>query len=140
MTEFDVALSFAGEQRSYVEEVADYLGTKGLTVFYDKFYQSHLWGKDLSIYLHDVYSKKSKFCIMFISKEYLEKAWPSHERRSAMEKQVEVKGGYILPVRFDDTAVPDLPSSISYIDARTTSPEDLAKLFLEKFENENIEA
>ena len=137
MFEFDVALSFAGEQRPYVEEVANFLGSKGLTVFYDHFYKSHLWGKDLSEYLHDVYSKKSKFCIMFISKEYIEKAWPSHERESALQRQVEVKEEYILPVRFDDTVVPGLPSSISYIDSQTTSPEDLGKLFLEKFNREN---
>ncbi len=42
MFEFDVALSFAGEQRVYVEKVAYFLQNKGLTVFYDKFHQSHL--------------------------------------------------------------------------------------------------
>ncbi len=137
MFEFDVALSFAGEQRVYVEKVAYFLQNKGLTVFYDKFHQSHLWGKDLSIYLHDVFSNKSKFCIMFISKEYIEKAWPSHEREAALQKQVEVGGGYILPVRFDDTVVPGLPDSISYIDANTYTPENIAKMFLEKYENKN---
>lgn len=137
MTEFDVALSFASEQRDYVEQVADFLTGKGLTVFYDKFYPSHLWGKDLSIYLHDVYSRKSKFCIMFISKAYIEKAWPTHERESALQRQVEVRGEYILPVRFDATEIPGFSSSISYIDAQTTSPEDLAKIFLEKFNSEN---
>ncbi len=137
MFEFDVALSFAGEQRVYVEKVAYFLQNKGLTVFYDKFHQSHLWGKDLSIYLHDVFSNKSKFCIMFISKEYIEKAWPSHEREAALQKQVEVEGGYILPVRFDDTVVPSLPDSISYIDANTYTPENIAKMFLEKYENKN---
>lgn len=137
MFEFDVALSFAGEQRVYVEKVAYFLQNKGLTVFYDKFHQSHLWGKDLSIYLHDVFSNKSKFCIMFISKEYIEKAWPSHEREAALQKQVEVEGGYILPVRFDDTVVPGLPDSISYIDANTYTPENIAKMFLEKYENKN---
>ncbi len=74
---------------------------------------------------------------MFISKEYIEKAWPSHEREAALQKQVEVEGGYILPVRFDDTVVPSLPDSISYIDANTYTPENIAKMFLEKYENKN---
>ena len=138
MIEFDVALSFAGEQRPYVEQVATIIGNTGLSIFYDAFQESHLWGKDLSIYLHDVYSKKSKFCIMFISKEYVEKFWPSHEREAALQKQVEVKGGYILPVRFDDTEIPGLPSSISYLDARDKSPKEIADIFLEKFVNPEI--
>lgn len=138
MIEFDVALSFAGEQRDYVEKVADILARKGIKVFYDRFYRSHLWGKDLTTYLSDVFSAKSKWCMMFISKEYVEKAWPSHERASALAKQVEVKGGYILPVRFDETEVPGLPSSIAYVNAKTTSPQELANLFLEKFEKEKL--
>lgn len=137
MTQFDVAISYASEQRWYVTQVAEIIRGNGLEIFFDKFKQSDLWGRDLTKYLHAVFSKKSKFCIMFISKEYVEKAWPTLERQSAMEKQVEVKDGYILPVRFDNTVVPEFSSSISYIDARVTSPSDLAMLFLEKFSKEN---
>ena len=32
--EFDVALSFAGEDRDYVDQVADILKSKGISVFY----------------------------------------------------------------------------------------------------------
>ncbi len=137
MIKFDVALSFAGEQRVYVEQVATFIGNTGLSIFYDNFHESHLWGKDLTIYLHDVYSKKSKFCIMFISKEYVEKSWPSREREAALQKQVKAKGEYILPVRFDDTEIPGLPSSISYLDARNKSPKEIAEKFLEKYHQEN---
>ena len=35
--EYDVALSFAGENREYVEEVATVLRASGIKVFYDKF-------------------------------------------------------------------------------------------------------
>lgn len=132
MTQFDVALSFAGEQRDYVSQVANILESNGLSVFYDKFKQSHLWGKDLSVYLHKVFSEKSKFCIMFISKEYIEKAWPIVERKAAFEKQVQVDE-YILPVKFDETEIPGLPSTIGYLSAKEYSPEEISKMFLEKF-------
>lgn len=132
--EFDVALSFAGEQRDYVRRVAQILEGKGVRVFYDEFYTSHLWGKDLVPYLREVYFKKSRFCIMFISKDYVTKAWPSHERRSALEKQMTLqKGEYIIPVRFDETDVPGLTSTIGYLDAKKFKPEDVATLFLEKY-------
>ena len=137
MPQFDVALSYAGEQRNYVEQVADILERRGLSIFYDKFRKSHLWGKNLSIYLHEVFSKKSNFCIMFISKDYVEKAWPTHERKAALEKQVAVEKEYILPVRFDDTTVPGFSEDIFYINANDTSPEELANLFLEKLNDDN---
>ena len=41
---YDIVLSFAGEQRAYVEEVAQLLKNKGVNVFYDKFNEIELWG------------------------------------------------------------------------------------------------
>jgi len=43
--EYDVALSFAGEDRVYVEKVAKYLKEKGIKVFYDDYEKTGLWGK-----------------------------------------------------------------------------------------------
>jgi hypothetical protein len=44
--EYDVALSFAGEQRDYVREVAKVLAEEyGLKVFFDEFEEDKLWGK-----------------------------------------------------------------------------------------------
>ena len=134
MTEFDVALSFAGEQRGYVLQVANILEGKGIKVFYDEFYESQLWGTDLTEYLQQVYYNKSRWCIMFISKEYVSKMFPTHERKNAVAKDVELKGGYILPVRFDDTLVPGLVPTIGYQNATKKTPEQIATLFIEKFE------
>lgn len=44
---YDVVLSFAGEDREYVEECADILTALGIKVFYDSYEQDVLWGKDL---------------------------------------------------------------------------------------------
>lgn len=44
---YDVALSFAGEERPYVEAVADALRNAGVKVFYDDYEKVTLWGKDL---------------------------------------------------------------------------------------------
>lgn len=41
--EYDIALSFAGEDRSYVEVVANLLLKKKVRVFYDNFETSNLW-------------------------------------------------------------------------------------------------
>jgi hypothetical protein len=47
---YDIALSFAGEDRDYVEEVANSLNENVVRVFYDKFEQVDLWGKDLVVH------------------------------------------------------------------------------------------
>ncbi len=134
--EFDVALSFAGEQREYVEQVASILKNKGLEVFYDKFRQSQLWGKNLVEYFKEVYYSKSKFCIMFISSDYLRKMWPAHERRNATARDLEEFGGYILPVIFEEVNVPGLDKYRGYLDARELNPEEVAHIFLEKLDME----
>jgi hypothetical protein len=45
---WDVALSFAGAQRDYVEQVADSLKERGLRCFYDADHEVQLWGKHLT--------------------------------------------------------------------------------------------
>ena len=75
---YDVALSFAGEQRPFVEEVATHLKSSGLRVFYDDFEQNLLWGNDLLEFTKDVYTS-SRYVVLFISEEYCSKAWPTLE-------------------------------------------------------------
>lgn len=40
--EFDIALSFAGENRVYVADVAERLRSQGIHVFYDQYEQATL--------------------------------------------------------------------------------------------------
>lgn len=47
MFDYDVAISFAGEQRREAEAIAKCLTDSGVKVFYDKYEQANLWGKDL---------------------------------------------------------------------------------------------
>lgn len=128
----DVALSYASEQRPYVDAVAKRLMELGVSCFYDGDRTVELWGKDLVEHLAQVYATQARFVVMFISREYLDKAWPTHERRNALAASITKQGEYILPVRFDDTEAPGLATSIKYVDARTVSPERLADLISEK--------
>ncbi len=136
--EYDVALSFAGEDREYVDEVAKILDRTQVSVFYDQFEEVKLWGKDLAEHLHQVYSKDSHFVIMFASRHYEKKAWPSHERQSALSRHLKGETGRILPVKLDDTEIPGVPSTIRYIDARAVAPERLSELIRQKLDDELV--
>ena len=130
--QYEVALSFAGEQRKYVEEVALLLQSRGISVFYDEFAAVPLWGKDLVVELQDVFENRADYAVMFISEAYVEKAWPSYERKAILSRAVQKRGEYILPVRFDDTLVPGLPTAIRYEQASDRMPAELAAMIVEK--------
>ena len=130
--EYDVALSFAGEDRAYVEKVAKYLREKSIRVFYDKYEKTMLWGKDLYVHLEEVYQKKARYCLMFLSCYYAKKLWTNHERKSAQARAFKEKGEYILPARFDNTEIPGIPPTVGYIDLSSLKPEEFGKLIIEK--------
>lgn len=128
---YEIVLSFAGEDRKYVERVAEYLKERDVRCFYDKYEDVTLWGKDLTEHLDKVY-RSARFCVMFISRHYADKLWPNHERRSALARAVEEKGEYILPARFDNTKVPGVRHTLGYVDLRSKSPEELGDMILLK--------
>lgn len=129
---YDVALSFAGKNREYVEEVATFLESYGVKVFYDKFEQADLWGKDLYYHLNEIYKKKAKYTIMFISKAYAESLWTNHERKSAQARAFNESKEYILPIKFDDTEIKGLDATVAYLDATVYSSKEVAQLFIQK--------
>lgn len=139
--EYEAAFSFAGEKRNYVEKVANYVEDKGIHVFYDDFQEQeiNMWGQNMIDYLQEIFDKKAKYCVMFISKEYAEKAWPNFERQIIQARSM-MENGYLLPVRFDGTDIKGLVSTIKYIDISSIPPEKLGELLIQKITiKENID-
>lgn len=130
--DYHIALSFAGEDRDYVDRVAKLLRNRGVKVFYDRFEEATIWGKDLYTYLSDVYYKRAHFTVMFISQAYANKLWTNHERKSAQARAFEEAREYILPARFDDTEIPGVSPTVGYISLKDRSPEDLVSLIVKK--------
>lgn len=133
--EYEVALSFAGEDREFAESVARGLKKAGVKVFYDDFFTPELWGEDLSIKLRDIYYAKSRYSILIISENYVIKMWPSFERQQAIERLIEQRGsGYVLPVRLNGFTgeVPGLSKNIAFLPVSSTNPERVVSAFLKK--------
>ncbi|OXL85835.1 hypothetical protein BCV73_24225 [Paenibacillus sp. SSG-1] len=128
---YDVALSYAGEDRSYVEIIAKELKDKGIRVFYDEFEEVFLWGKDLPVYLDQLFSDSANYCVMFISEVYTKKAWCNLERNSAMHRQYR-NGEYILPICLDHTTIPGITDRYGYLEAKDYSPVQLAEMITKK--------
>lgn len=129
---YDIALSFAGEDRKYVEEVANELQRMGVGVFYDKFETATLWGKDLYSHLQKVYQQEAKYTVIFISEHYAEKLWTNHERKMAQARAFEESEEYILPARFDDTEIEGITKTTGYIDLRQYSSKEFCNIICKK--------
>ncbi|UZO81913.1 TIR domain-containing protein [Aquimarina sp. ERC-38] len=136
--EYDVALSFAGENREYVREVAEILQTKGVRVFYDVFEEDNLWGKNLYEYLSDVYQNKARYTVIFISKYYNKKLWTNHERVAMQARAFQESHEYILPARFDNTEIPGILRTIGYIDLNYKSSHEFAMLIEKKVKKSKL--
>jgi hypothetical protein len=129
---YQIALSFAGEDRPYVEAVAKHLRERGITIFYDRYEAASLWGKNLYDHLTRVYTEEAQFTIIFVSQHYAKSLWTNRERESAQSRALAESTEYILPARFDDTQIPGLLPSIAYVDLRDTSAEQFADLIQAK--------
>ncbi|UKJ62903.1 TIR domain-containing protein [Cellulosimicrobium cellulans] len=129
--DFDVAVSFAGEDRAYVSDVVDAI--KGdLEVFYDEDQIVETWGEDLVEYFTAVYSRRCRFVVMFISRHYADKMWTNVERRAALSTAITKRGAYILPVRLDDTALPGLLPTVGYLNANRLGLERISEAIRQK--------
>lgn len=128
---FDVALSFAGEDRPYVVQVARALEAANVRVFYDHDQRATLSGKDLYEYLTDVYSTAT-YTVLFVSRHYHRKLWTNHERRVAQQVAFHTHRENIIPARFDDTPLPGIRPSTGYVDLRECTPSQLVALIREK--------
>lgn len=130
--DFDVAISFAGENRDLARRLSEILTSRGIRVFYDANEQATLWGKNLYDYLSKVYFSQARYCLMIISEYYRLKKWTQLERQSAQARAFQQTEEYILPIRLDDTELTGLFGTIGYIDARSKTPEEISNLVIQK--------
>lgn len=128
--QFKVALSFPGEVRDKVEEIA-----KGLArrvgkdkVFYDKFYEAKLARPNLDVYLQSIYHEKSKLVVLFLCEDYEKKEWCGLEWRAIRDLIKKRKDESIMPLRLDNADISGLFSIDGYIDIRNRSAKEIVDL------------
>ena len=130
--DYDVAISYAGEDREVVRPYADESAKNNVRLFYADFEQVDLWGVDLYETFDAIYRLKAKYCVLFLSKHYAGKVWTNHERRAAQARAVQENREYILPVRLDGTDIPGLSPTIGYLDFQRVGVTGLVKATLRK--------
>lgn len=130
---YDVAFSFAEEDRAFVDRVAVLLKEKNVRLYYDDHERIKTWGKDLLVYLNEVYRTEARFCVMFISKHYKEKRWTKYETEWAKARSFFMENKeYILPFRFDEAEIPGLKDTIAYLSKEDYDERRLAQAIMVK--------
>jgi hypothetical protein len=132
MAKYDLAISFAGEQRELADSIARRLDAAGYSVFYDRFALAELWAADLPVELSSIYADEARFCLVIVSREYIQKAWTNLERQNAISRFMRDRKGYLLCLKTDSHELPGLPTTVGYIDLRVTSPDEVYGAILQK--------
>ena len=128
--EYDVAVSFAGPDRTVVESLVDALKARGLEVFYDFDQQAALWGKDLKKELAKVYSQDAQFMVVCLSDHYPERDWPNFEFEVGKEAAGKRTEDYLLPLIVGATrpAIVGLPDTVGHLSLADRSVDEVADL------------
>jgi hypothetical protein len=131
---FEVGLSFPGEVRPLVEQIA--LELERLigpnSYFYDNNYVAQLARPSLDILLQDIYHKRSRLVVVFLGGDYQKKDWCGIEFRAIKEIIMERDHKRIMFIRTDDGPVDGVLKSEGYVDARRFSPAELAGFINER--------
>jgi hypothetical protein len=130
--EYDVALSFASEDKATVEKLIHLLMTKGIRVFRDEYAGPDSPGTDLIDHLVNLYARKACYCVLLISRHYPLKSWTEVERTAARERALRDADEYILLLQLDDVGVPGITTAKGYRDMRDGSVENVVGLLEEK--------
>ncbi|HSH31915.1 MAG TPA: TIR domain-containing protein [Candidatus Saccharimonadales bacterium] len=127
--DYDLAFSFASENREYVETVKAECDKLGLVTYYDRERRIDQWGKSFIGEQRKVYGGyRTKHFVPFISKHYFTKPIPTDEFKAALLESTK-RSRYILPVKLDDSevSVDYLHPDTQYLETKDYTPEQLAQ-------------
>ena len=133
---FDIALSFPGEQRPYVEKVAQFLEklTGPSSYFYDNNYKAQLAQPNLDKMMEDIYRNRSLLIVVFLCAAYEEKEWCGVEFRAVRDIIKVKEDDRVMYIKCDSGKVTGVLSTDGYIDAQKHSPEEIASFIAERLE------
>lgn len=101
---YDIALSFAGEDRAYADMLRDALEDLGHTVFYDMAEQHRFLGENVEEFLGPIYRSESRFVVAILGEMYGRKRWTLFESSQYRNR---IDQGLVIPIW--STKVPPTP-------------------------------
>src|SRR5580693_891011 len=116
---FLVGLSFPGENREFVAEIAGRLAAEvgRERVLYDKFYEAEFAQPNLDTLLQRLYHDESELIVVFLSGDYERKEWPGLEWRAIRDLIKKKHTSSVMLIRLDHADVAGVFSIDGYVSA-----------------------
>ena len=119
--DFDIAISFAGENRELAKNITDLLSVLDCTVFYDEYFEANYLGSSWSKQFNEIFSDKSRLVVCLLDEYHKEKIWPTFERECFQQR---IKDASVIPVYLDNSKFVGIPSDIIGIPYKGYSHSD----------------
>ncbi|GAP71719.1 ATPase AAA [Candidatus Symbiothrix dinenymphae] len=108
---YDFALSFAGENRDFADEIFNQLTEREISVFYDRNEQHRILGENVAEYLAPIYKSDAEYVIAILSNNYPKKMWPIFESEQFKSRFGE---NAVIPIWYSDTTRSSFDKTIEY--------------------------
>lgn len=107
--EYEIAISFAGENRELARHIATALDSLDVQVFFDEAFEANFLGKTWSRQFKEIFGEKSRLVVCLLDKHHAEKIWPTFEREHFTPR---IKDESVIPIYLDDTKFVGIPQDI----------------------------
>ena len=125
---YDVAISFAEEDKEIAERIAKSCEKLGLKPYFYEDESAENWGENLFNIIVNRYRDTARFALILISQHYIKKRWANIERQIIQGVTREQDTAYLLPLRLDNTDLPGLTDNTLFMDWRENqNPEKVAE-------------
>lgn len=94
---YDIALSFAGEDRDVANMIFDGLSEREVSVFYDKDEQHRILAEKVEDYLQPIYRTEAAYVVALLSEHYPNKIWTKFESDQFKSR---FGDNAVIPIRF----------------------------------------
>jgi hypothetical protein len=134
---FQVALSFPGEHRDFVAQVAESLAAAvgREQVLYDKFHEAEFARPNLDVYLPSLYREQAELIVLFLCPEYEKKRWCQLEWRHIRQLLASVDEGRIMLTSFGppgDLSKIGILAGDGYADIGARDPAAICALIIQR--------
>lgn len=108
---YDIALSFAGEDRCLAQKLFEHLTDREISVFYDKNEQHRIVAESVEEYLTPIYQCEASYIVVLMSKDYPKKIWTKFESDQFKDRFGQ---NAVIPIWYNDTSPSFFDVSRSY--------------------------
>lgn len=131
---YDLVLSYAAHDSAWVQQVAQQLAQEGLRLFDPFAVPEQYWGRNREELIPMLFPQRCPVALVALSAAYGQADSCQRELRLLVEAAQRI-GGLLLPVRMDDTILPDALGSFTTLDGRALDVTQVAAKMLAALQN-----